>query len=198
MHFLYTVKPKAEKKKQGAKPVKKAAKKPGKKVAPATKGKRVATPVVPPKSKRHEKRDLARTLFFSGTRTAKEIADALDLSEQTVSKWRNEDAWDEQRSVINTSAIALIKRFTAEIENILDAKDSEGKTRSLTAGEVDQISKLSKSIKYLRNQLDPQTIMEALDGYMAYLAEFDLPLAQGNVKHAIAYVQMRMKESKQK
>lgn len=190
VYFLYTVKKKAPKKRSHEKVAPK----------PVAKPRKVTPPVerAAPKGKRHEKRDLARTLFFSGTRTAKEIGEALGISEATISKWRKEDAWDEQRSTLNTGAASLIKRFTAEIENILDAKDSEGKPRSLSAKEVDQINKLTKSIKYLRNQLDPQTIMEALDGYAAYLAEIDLEQAQANTKHMISYVQMRMRESKQK
>ena len=84
------------------------------------------------------------------------------------------------------------------IENayLLAKKAHEGQLRY--TGESYITHPLSVALILAQMRMDPQTIMEALDGFAAYLAEVELPVAQSIAKHAIAYVQMRMKESKQK
>jgi hypothetical protein len=151
------------------------------------------------KRKKHEKRDLARIMFVTSDMTAKDIAKALDLNEKSVAKWREEDNWDEEKTIRNVSPLALIKRLNESIMSILDdAKDDDGQKRALTPGETDAISKLSRSIKHFRNNIDPQTCMEVLNGYTGWLSTFDLELAKAVADKNIVYIQMKLKEQKDK
>jgi hypothetical protein len=95
------------------------------------------------------------------------------------------------------SPVALIKRLNESINQILDdAKDDNGKPRALTSHESDTIAKLSKSIKNFRNSIEPQTVMEVLNGYTVWLSNIDLPLSQRIAEKNIAYVQMKLREHK--
>ncbi len=155
-----------------------------------------------PTRKRHDKRDLARIMFVTSELTAVQVATALSLSPKTVGDWRKEDQWDDERSIRNVSPIALIKRFNSEIERILDRLDTvdkeSGKRLAMSPADADMIKKLTKSIKELRNSIDPQTVMEVLNGFVAWLSQADLPLAQQLAGKAILYVQVKMKEQKDK
>lgn len=147
--------------------------------------------------KRHDKRDLARVMFVTGDMTAKQIAEAIDVNEKTVGNWRDEDNWDEEKTIRNVSPVALIKRLNESIMSILDdAVDVKGKKRALTSEESDSISKLSKAIKDFRNSIDPQTVMEVLNGFVTWQSTINSELAGDIAPQAILYVQMKLKESK--
>lgn len=149
--------------------------------------------------KKHDKRDLARIMFVTGDMTAKQIAEAIDVQEKTVGGWRAADNWDEEKTIRNVSPLALIKRLNESIASILDsAVTEEGKKRALTSAESDTISKLSRAIKNFRNSIDPQTVMEVLYGYTAWLSSHDLPLAKLVADKNILYVQVKLKEQKNK
>ena len=145
--------------------------------------------------KRHEKRDTARIMFVTSEMSAVDIATALDLNVKTVGEWRKADNWDEERTIRNVSPVALVKRLNGEIEKILNVTDG---TKRLTPADADMIKKLTKSIKELRNSIDPQTVMEVLHGYTAWLSSIDLPLAQKIAEKNISYLQMKLKEHKEK
>lgn len=148
---------------------------------------------------RAEDRVLAKRVFVSGTMTAADIAVHFKVTHDTVSQWAREDNWDEERITNKVSPSQLIHRFNTEIESILNGTvDENGKQRKLTVSEIGIISKLTKSVKELRNSTDPQTIMEVLHGYMGHLSNVDLKLAQATADYALAYVKLKIKEAKEK
>ena len=148
--------------------------------------------------KRHEKRDLAGLMFVSADMDAKEISEALGISEPTLSKWRGEDNWDERRDTMKVTPLELIKRFNRQIVLILDKKDPDGNERELSNADTDKIAKFTKSIANLSNKLTPQTIMEVLYAHATWLANRDLDTAQKVAKYNMEYLELKLKESKER
>jgi hypothetical protein len=145
--------------------------------------------------KRHPKRDLAEIIFTTTDKTAKDIAEILGITEHIIGKWREEDNWDERRQLRNIQPTQLTKRYMEQSQLIIDMANKD--QRVLTMGEVDMLSKLSKSITNLTKGTDPQTIMQSLDGFMNYLSLIDLPLSQKIVVYVMNYVSQKLKEKKQ-
>ena len=151
--------------------------------------------------KKHDKRDLARIMFVTSDMTAKQIAEAIDVNEKTVGLWRTQDNWDEERTLRNVSPLAIIKQFNEEIEWILKKgkeENKKGDRKGLTPVDADMISKLTRGIKNMRNSVDPQTKMEVLNSFISWLSQADLELAKQLSGKAILYVQVALKESKNK
>ena len=145
--------------------------------------------------KKHEDRALGGTLFVTSDMTAAEVAAKLHVSPKTVGKWREADNWDEERTLLKVSPSQLIKRLNKQIELVCDRMDGAG---VMLPADADMIAKLTSSVKRLRNSIDPQTTMEVLNGFMAYLSHINLNAAQTISEHCIGYVRVKMKEVKQK
>lgn len=147
------------------------------------------------KQQREDAKELAKIKYTSSTLTAKEVGAIVGVSEVTMSKWRNEGNWDELRAIQKIQPEQLIKLSLEQINLIY--KNAKDENRAiLTSAEIDQISKHSKTIANLRKEIDPQTIMEVLDGYMAFLSQINLPLAQQNTTYAMDYVSSKIREKK--
>lgn len=149
---------------------------------------------------RHEKRDLAKILFVTSDMNLLEIEQRLGVTRKTLAQWRDQDNWEDERTVRNVSPVQIQKRLNAQLEKLLDELVIvEGvKEKKLDPATVDMISKLTKAITQLRNSITPQTVMEVLNGFAGYLSHVDLDTAQKIADYALAYVQVKMKEAKDK
>ena len=64
------------------------------------------------------KRQVARTLFVHGKMTQKEIANKLEVTEQTISRWAKKDHWDELKRNIITGKQEILRSLYAELEKL--------------------------------------------------------------------------------
>lgn len=140
-------------------------------------------------------KELARIKYTSTALTSKEVAAIVGVSEVTLSKWKKDGNWDEVRAVHKIQPESLIKLSLEQI-NLIYKKAAEDKRTVLNSAEIDAIAKHSKTIANLRKEIDPQTIMEVLDGYLSYLAAIYLPLAQQNTSYVLDYVASKIREKK--
>jgi transposase len=76
-------------------------------------------------------------------------AKAVGVDPKTISKWANDDNWEDQAAAKETEDRELLKDLKAELREILDKKKS-GELKASVA--YDGISKIQKSIDALQKQ----------------------------------------------
>jgi predicted transcriptional regulator len=99
------------------------------------------------------KEDSAKELFFSGF-SQKKIADILETTEQTISRWVKKYTWDQERAKLSSSKESIELRIFKLIEYqlwVLEQKAEEamstGTPTAIDKGEIDALSKLFASVK---------------------------------------------------
>ncbi|MDL2315044.1 DUF1804 family protein [Bacteroidales bacterium OttesenSCG-928-C19] len=104
--------------------------------------------------KKTELREHAKLLFIYENLTQKEIAVRLDVSDQSIVRWKKEDNWETLKASITiTREQQLQNLYTqlADLNNSISAREL-GK-RHATTPEADTISKLSNAIAKLENDI---------------------------------------------
>jgi transposase-like protein len=147
------------------------------------------------RKKSEELRELAKLKYVSSDLSAKDVAAIIGVTEHTIGKWRKEEQWDELRSINKIQPERLIKLALGQIDAIYK-QAADDKRAVLNSSEIDAISKHSKTIANLRKEIDPQTIMEVIDGLLGFLSVVNLPLAQQLTPHSLDYVSSKIREKK--
>ena len=66
-----------------------------------------------------KKKSLARSLYLSGMEQ-NEIADKVDVSRVTVSRWANTEGWKEARAAKNISRPELVNKLLLTIDGMIE------------------------------------------------------------------------------
>ena len=119
-----------------------------------------------PKPKpKHKLYDAARDLFITTGYTCKEISKILDISEQSLSRWRKSDKWDEERAIQKTSPALLKTQLRDELISI-----SEGKKPSIDA---DSLLKTFKVYSEFDGRMSTSIVAAVFKEYDHWLAEVE-------------------------
>ena len=112
-------------------------------------------------------KQVAQTLYLEGV-AQKEIAQKLNLSEQTVSKWKIAGEWDQLKESIAVSRDEILKKLYRQLNTLL----------SNNPVNADHVSKINKAIREIKNQLNVSDYITALMHFNQYLT------SSGMVKEA--------------
>jgi len=124
------------------------------------------------KKQNNAKKALAERMFIEESMTAKSISEALDVSEVTLSKWRNEESWESKRSELFTAPHKLREILLKQLQNI-----AEGGTSDIDA---DALSKINKVLENISDKISPQIVFSVFK-------EFDNWMASQDPKTAILF-----------
>jgi len=124
-------------------------------------------------------------MFCAGA-DQREIAGTLDISEQTISAWKNTFNWDERRNVYVRSTHAtvdklrkLLSEFVDKLENLDDDKAA------------DKLVKLTASIERLDSHFDfLGNVLKVSEEWVVYASNNDdelFKLLQGNLPRFLAH-----------
>lgn len=101
-----------------------------------------------------QKKALAYTLYTENRFEQKLIAEKIGVSENTISKWKKEGAWDNDREEARNGIAKRRKRILSTLDNMLNhIEDREPPNNVPNAKEADSINKLSASIQKLETEL---------------------------------------------
>lgn len=131
------------------------------------------------KKEREWLKDYAKTLFISEGLTAKEISARIDVSENTLSKWRQEDKWDKLRITLTQTREERLRDLyeqLTELDNAIKSKE-EGK-RYPDSKEADIKSKLTKAIGELEQETNIGEKIDAYTQLLKYWRTIDFEAAQ--------------------
>lgn len=129
-----------------------------------------------------DKEKAAKALYMEGA-TGLEISKLIDVSEQTISKWKKAGRWEEERRAAGTAGEhneAIIRRLIAHQLRAIEAKiqsaEIDGTTVLLDKGHVDAVSKLYAAIK--RTEISIADYYTILSRLIEFIAVEDMELAK--------------------
>lgn len=126
------------------------------------------------KAEQERKKSLARTLYMAGKDQA-EIADQVEVSRQTLSRWVNAEGWKEQRAAKAVTRPELVNKLLMAIGNLID-KVNESDDIELMTGLGDKLAKMSSTIEKLdkkANVVDDIEAFMAFDKWLQFRAQTD-------------------------
>lgn len=144
-----------------------------------------------------EKREAARILFMEGVEQ-KQIAQIINVSENTVSKWANLEGWKDTRMRIEirdqTSEERVRELIEYQLECLKRIKDKHMEDQSfslLKAGDIDSLQKLFTTIK--RPELKFGDIVKIIREFTDFVSKSDLDLAKQLVDISNTYINEKRK-----
>lgn len=126
------------------------------------------------KAEIEKKKSLARSLFLSGMEQT-EIAEKVDVSRVTISKWCTADGWKEARAAKNVTRPELVNKLLLTIDTLI-TQVNESNDPALVAGLGDKLAKLSAVIEKLdkkANVVDVIEVFLAFSKWIEYRSTID-------------------------
>lgn len=115
------------------------------------------------KAEIEKKKSLARSLFLSGMEQT-EIAEKVDVSRVTISKWCTSEGWKEARAAKNVTSPELVNKLLLTIDTLITQVNSSDDP-TLIAGLGDKLAKLSAVIEKLDKKAN---VVDAIEVFMAF------------------------------
>lgn len=110
-----------------------------------------------------KKKSLARTLYLSGM-GQQEIAEKVDVSRVTISKWCSADGWKEARAAKSITRPELVNKLLLTIDTLITQVNNSDDP-ALIAGLGDRLAKLSSVIEKLDKKAN---VVDAIEVFMAF------------------------------
>lgn len=110
------------------------------------------------KAEIEKKKSLARTLYLSGMEQ-QDIADKVDVSRVTISKWCTTEGWKEARAAKSVTRPELVNKLLLTIDALITQVNNSGDPMAM-AGLGDKLAKLSSVIEKLDKKANVVDIIE--------------------------------------
>lgn len=126
------------------------------------------------KEQTEKKKSLARTLYMSGMDQA-EIAEKVEVSRVTISKWCAAGGWKEARAAKSVTRPELVNKLLLTIDTLITQVNDSGDP-DLIAGLGDKLAKLSAVIEKLdkkANVVDTIEVFMAFSKWLEYRSQTD-------------------------
>ena len=115
------------------------------------------------KAEIEKKKSLARSLFLSGMEQT-EIAEKVNVSRVTISKWCTADGWKKARAAKNVTRPELVNKLLLAIDTLI-TQVNESNDPALVAGLGDKLAKLSAVIEKLDKKAN---VVDVIEVFMAF------------------------------
>ncbi|VEH16649.1 terminase gpP N-terminus-related DNA-binding protein [Segatella oris] len=110
-----------------------------------------------------KKKSLARSLYLSGMEQ-NEIAEKVEVSRITISRWVNSEGWKEARAAKNISRPELVNKLLLTIDGMIE-NVNKSNDPTLVGSLADKLSKLSSTIEKLDKKAN---VIDAIEVFMAF------------------------------
>lgn len=118
-------------------------------------------------------RAIAEKMYVEDGMTAKAIADAVDVTEQTIGRWKKgiqgDISWDQKRAQYLSAPSSIKKGLLKEMQNL-----SEGKDPSL---DVKAITAVTKAIELFSDKVSPEIVLSVFKEFDSWIATQDPEIA---------------------
>ena len=115
------------------------------------------------KSETEKRKSLARALYLSGMEQ-QEIAEKVEVSRVTISKWAAAGGWKEARAAKNITRPELVNKLLLTIDTLITQVNASDDP-TLIAGLGDKLAKLSSVIEKLDHKAN---VVDAIEVFMAF------------------------------
>lgn len=126
-----------------------------------------------PELSNKKKRELAERLYVNDGMKANAIAEDLNVSAATISRWKNEDNWESRRRNNLTAPHKIKEILLKELQTIAEGGESNV--------DADALAKMSKVIDTLTDKVSVQSVITVFK-------EFDNWMSQQDAHKAIEFV----------
>lgn len=141
-----------------------------------------------------DKKELAHSYFLSSQMSQQEIAARLEVSENTISAWKQAGDWEIEKGALTATRPRLIASLYRQIELIqASAVKPDGRPRALDAKEAQSVRMISKSIADLDRRLSIDLYIQVVEEIIKWffsadglLAKAALPLLDRFIKGKFA------------
>jgi predicted transcriptional regulator len=151
-----------------------------------------------------DKKSAAQELFNAGW-DQNRIASILDVSEQSVSAWKQKHRWEEKRARKNMAAdvaedtiwelinyqLKALKQRKDNYEQLVETNKENKDLPMLDKGDIDALQKLWTTVK--NKQLDWSVIVNNIKDFVGFISERDLELAKKIINHSDDYLNFKRK-----
>lgn len=134
-----------------------------------------------------QKKLLAKELYINTDLTQKEIAERVDVTPNTISKWCSK--WKEIKAAKTSTRDEIVARYLRMIDSIL--KNAEDEERTITDSEADKISKLNKAKDSIDKELGLAVFIQVFREYNSWLININPDLAKDNNNYQRKYVNIK-------
>ena len=110
-----------------------------------------------------KKKSLARSLYLAGMEQ-NEIAEKVEVSRITISRWVNNEGWKEARAAKNISRPELVNKILLTIDGLIE-RVNKSDDPTLVGSLADKLSKLSSTIEKLDKKAN---VIDAIEVFMAF------------------------------
>ncbi len=121
----------------------------------------------------NKKRALAERLFIDDGLTAKAIAEQLDITEKTVSRWRKgrtgEKDWDYRRAEVISAPHKIKELLIKELQKVAEGKK--------TTVDADALAKIAKVMETISGKVSVQVVLTVFKEFDNWMADNDPELA---------------------
>lgn len=111
------------------------------------------------------KKVMAERMFVEDGMTAKAISEQLNVSEQTLSKWRKDGRWDDRRAEMLAAPHKLRELLMKELKTVAEGGDSKI--------DADALSKINKVIEGLSDKVSVQLVFSVFKEFDNWMADQD-------------------------
>ena len=126
------------------------------------------------KAEIEKKKSLARSLFLSGMEQT-EIAEKVDVSRVTVSKWCTADGWKEARAAKNVTRPELVNKLLLTIDTLITQVNESNAHElvGLLGDKLDKLSALNYKLDKKHNVEDVIEVFMAFSKWIEYRSTID-------------------------
>lgn len=143
------------------------------------------------KKKYNEKQQLGYLLYMETSKTQKECAGIVGVSEKTFGDWVEKFGWKEEKGANHVTPDKLKSRFLVMIADFEEKLRSE--KRFATPAEADALLKISAAVERLDKKITPSIIMNVFMRFNDWLSLVDPKLASSLTEYQIQFVQTTLK-----
>lgn len=136
-----------------------------------------------------QKKEWAELLYSRTQMTQKEISERVEVTEKTLSAWKQKHNWDELRTSFFITKGQQLQRIYQQITALNDSIiDKEEGKRFATSSEADVISKLAAAAKNLESEISISDIVDVFIDFTDWLRENDFSRAKEVSELMDAYI----------
>jgi DNA-binding XRE family transcriptional regulator len=142
-----------------------------------------------------EKKELALSYFLHSQMSQQEIAARIEVSENTLTAWKQAGDWEVEKGALTATRPRLITAFYRQIELIqASAVDAQGRPRPLDTKEAQAIRMITKSIGELDRSLSIDLYIQVMEEFITWLFGADSVLAKSVLPFLDRFVKNKFAE----
>jgi transcriptional regulator with XRE-family HTH domain len=143
------------------------------------------------------KKEHAKLLFTQEKLSQKEIAERVNVSEQTITKWVNADngEWKRLRQSLIVTKKEQLSRIYEQMDEItLEIKNREQGKRYASSKEADTLVKLTAAAKNLETEASVSDIIEVAMRFLNFMRPIDLEKAKDISGYFDSFIKEQLKK----